>query len=75
MQIWDKHPRMMERIVGVWRKRPPYMFTRMTLLTGGTVFALLAVWNVLTAYNAEQFAIYSLGSMLFFMQHYALTHL
>lgn len=67
--------RMVERVVGIWQKRSPYIVTRIALITGGTIFALLAVWCALTAYNAEQFVVYGMGSMIFFMLRYALTHL
>jgi len=75
--MWREYSgiRFIVGIAGTWKRRQPYAVTKMALITGGTVSALLAAWNVLTAYNAEQFVVYGMGSMIFFMWRYALTHL
>jgi hypothetical protein len=75
MQTRHKQARVVKRVTEAWQKRPPYVFTKIVFVTGGTIFALLAVRCVLTTYNAEQFVVYAMGSMIFFLWRYALTHL
>ena len=75
MQTRHKSMRLAGKLGEAWQKRSPYALTKKTFVVGGVIFAGLAVWCVFTAYNAEQFVVSALGSMIFFLLRYALTHL
>lgn len=70
-----KYALVVERVTEAWQKRSPYAFTKKALIAGGFIFAGFAVWGVFTIYNAEQLVVYGMGSMIFFLWRYALTHL
>ncbi|MDP3772375.1 MAG: hypothetical protein Q8Q94_03310 [bacterium] len=71
----DKSTLEVRRVIEAWQKRSPYVVTKTVFITGGTIFASLAVWCAFTAYDAEQFVVYGMSSMILFMLRYALTHL
>lgn len=75
MQTGNGDNGLIAKLIDAWRQRSPYAVTKKAFIAGGVVFAGLGAWNILTVYDAEQFVVYGMSSMILFMLRYALTHL